>query len=208
MAEAGGSAGAGGDAGAGEAATSEADFLRGRLLIAMPDMPDPRFQRSLVYLCEHNAEGALGLVVNRPAEDLTIADLLGKLEIEIDDEDAGRERLGLGGPVEPGRGFVLHSADVRIPGSSLDVSDAVALTGTLDILRAIANGDGPRRRLVALGYAGWGPGQLEREFRENGWLACEADDALLFGEDAEGKWESALAKLGISPAILASGGRA
>ncbi|MEM9782953.1 MAG: YqgE/AlgH family protein [Pseudomonadota bacterium] len=191
-----------------ETPDGEAAFLRGQILIAMPTMPDPRFERSLVYLCEHNAEGALGLIVNRTADDLTLADLFGRLEIVIEAEGVADEGLRLGGPVEPGRGFVLHTADFTVPDASLRVTDDVALTGTLEVLHAIAEGRGPRRRFVALGYAGWGPGQLEGELRLNGWLACDADEALLFDPEQTPKWGTALGKLGITAAMLSGGGSA
>ncbi|MEM6972420.1 MAG: YqgE/AlgH family protein [Pseudomonadota bacterium] len=193
---------------AAETPSPAASFLRGQVLIAMPTMPDPRFERSLVYLCEHNTEGALGLIINRTAEDLTLDDLFGRLEITIQAPGVAAESLRLGGPVEPGRGFVLHTADFTVPDASLRVDDEIALTGTLDVLHAIAEGRGPRQRFVALGYAGWGPGQLENELKLNGWLACDADETLLFDTDQDPKWESALGKLGITAAMLSGGGSA
>ncbi|MCL5778791.1 YqgE/AlgH family protein [Limibaculum sp. FT325] len=180
-------------------------FLDGQILIAMPSMSDPRFQRSLVYLCAHSDEGAMGLVVNREAGDLTLADLFGTLGIPLG--AALRDvRVRQGGPVEPGRGFVLHSTDYESAEATMHVNDSVSMTATLDILHAMGAGHGPRDAIVALGYAGWAPGQLEAELRQNGWLTCEADRELLFGDDQSRKWERALAKLGISASMLVSPG--
>jgi putative transcriptional regulator len=170
------------------------DGLTGQLLIAMPNMSDPRFERSVIYVCAHNEEGAMGLVVNKLIGSLTFPDLLQQLGIETGDlED--EIRVHFGGPVETGRGFVLHSADYLHEGS-LQVNEEVALTATVDILREIAKGRGPRRCLLALGYAGWGPGQLDSEIQANGWLNVDADEALLFDDDLEEKWQRAISKLG------------
>lgn len=174
-------------------------YLTGQLLIAMPGMRDPRFARSVVYLCAHNAEGAMGLVVNKLIDSLSFDDLLQQLGIErrINDQMA----IHFGGPVESGRGFVLHSADY-LQDSTLQVDDQIALTATLDVLRDIARGQGPRQRLFALGYAGWGPGQLDAELQANGWLTADADAALVFEGSPAAKWESAIALLGIDPSRL------
>lgn len=180
-------------------------FLDGQILIAMPSMRDPRFQRALVYLCAHSAEGAMGLVVNREAGDLTLGDLYGTLEIPLG-AALGDVRVRYGGPVEPGRGFVLHSADYESPEATMRVAEGIAMTATLDVLQAIGRGHGPRDAIVALGYAGWAPGQLEAELRHNGWLTCEADRELLFGDEQPEKWERALRKLGISASMLVSPG--
>lgn len=183
-------------------------FLDGQLLIAMPSMRDPRFRRSLVYLCAHSAEGAMGLVVNREAGTLTLDDLFGTLEIPLG-AALRAVHVRYGGPVEPGRGFVLHSTDFESPETTLHVTGDVAMTATVEVLHAIGAGRGPRDAIVALGYAGWAPGQLEAELRQNGWLNCEPDRELLFGDDQGPKWDRALAKLGISAATLLSpGGRA
>jgi len=171
-------------------------YLTGQLLIAMPGMRDPRFSRSVVYLCAHNAEGAMGLVVNKLIDSLSFDDLLKQLGIERRIEEA--IDIHFGGPVESGRGFVLHSADY-LQDSSLQVDDGIALTATLDVLRDIARGQGPRRRLFALGYAGWGPGQLDAELQANGWLTAQADAGLVFEGSAGAKWDSAIAGLGIDP---------
>lgn len=174
--------------------------LSGQLLVAMPGMTDPRFTQTVIYMCAHNADGAMGLVINRTIESLTFPDLL---------EQLGIENVGLGdpisihfgGPVESGRGFVLHTADY-VQEATMVVDGSVALTATVDILKVIANGGGPKRRLLALGYAGWGPGQLDAEIKANGWLNVAADEDLLFGDDLDAKWTQAMAKIGIDPRLL------
>lgn len=173
----------------------------------MPDMSDPRFQRSLVYLCSHSDEGAMGLIVNKRAERLTVAKLLKRLDIPFQDalDDAP---VLYGGPVETMRGFVLHSSDYDADDGTLKVDGETSMSFSLEVLRAIADGEGPRLTAVALGYAGWAPGQLEGELQENGWLSCAPDEQLLFDPDDEGKWEAALAKIGVNPAMLMSGGSA
>jgi putative transcriptional regulator len=187
---------------------SDADFLDGRILIAMPGMQDPRFAKSLVYLCAHSSDGAMGLIVNKRADKLKLKDLFSKLGIPIG-KVMGKVPVHYGGPVETGRGFVLHSSDYHAEDATLKVDDETSMTATLDVLQAMAMNRGPGRSIVALGYAGWAPGQLETELQENGWLACPADPDLLFGDDEDGKWDRALAKLGIHPAMLSStGGRA
>ena len=179
---------------------SDDSYLTGQLLIAMPTMRDPRFQRTVIYMCAHNEEGAMGLVVNRLIGSITFPDLLQQLS--IDHEDVSDEiRVHFGGPVESGRGFVLHSGEYQ-QDSTLQVNDAVALTATTDILRDIAAGAGPRRSLLALGYAGWGPGQLDDEIQANGWLNVEADEILVFDRDLDGKWEQAISKLGFEMTML------
>ncbi len=175
-------------------------YLVGQLLIAMPGMRDPRFARTVVYICAHSPEGAMGLVINRVLDSLTFDELLDQLGIE---GTALRPSVAVhfGGPVETGRGFVLHSPDYRQDGT-LSVADDVSLTATVDILRAIALGEGPRHHLLALGYAGWGPGQLDGEIRANGWLNVTADEQLVFNTDLESKWDLAMAKIGIDPRML------
>ena len=175
-------------------------YLTGQLLVAMPGMQDPRFIKSVIYMCAHNSDGAMGLVINRLIESLSFPDLLAQLGIEsvgIGDQI----KIHFGGPVESSRGFVLHSSDYRRD-ATLVVDEQVALTATVDILKAIAAGGGPRHSLLALGYAGWGPGQLDDEIKANGWLHVSADDDLVFGEDMDAKWERAMAKLGIDPRML------
>jgi len=184
------------------------DFLDGQMLIAMPGMQDPRFHRSLVYLCAHSADGAMGLIVNKTADGLKLKDLFEKLGIPLGGGIA-TEPVHYGGPVETGRGFVLHSSDYHSDDATMKVDDGTSMTATLDILHAMASNRGPHRAIVALGYAGWAPGQLEAELQANGWLACAADEELLFGADEDTKWDKALAKIGVHPAMLSStGGRA
>ena len=175
-------------------------YLVGQLLVAMPGMQDERFAKTVIYMCAHNAEGAMGLVVNRSLDALSFPDLLEQLEIDtsntMDDVD-----VLFGGPVETGRGFVLHSPDYLQEGTMV-VADGVALTATVEILRAIASGNGPQRHLLALGYAGWGPGQLDSEIKANGWLNVGADDGLVFDSNLNTKWDRAMSKLGIDPSML------
>jgi putative transcriptional regulator len=173
--------------------------LAGQLLIAMPQMQDHRFVRSVIFLCAHNEEGAMGLVVNKIIEHVTLPELLDKLGIPAAGL-TGLSRVHAGGPVEEGRGFVLHSDDY-VEENTLVVGK-MALTATLDILRAIGRGKGPRRSMLALGYAGWGPGQLDAEMQDNGWLHVPADEGIIFDEDVADKWQRALAKLGIDPLAL------
>ena len=158
-------------------------------------MQDPRFARTVILMCAHNEEGAMGIVINKLIGQLTMAELLKQLGIAAEGF-AGPSAVHFGGPVEGGRGFVLHSADY-IENATLSIGKSLALTATLDILRAIARGEGPTRSLLALGYAGWGPGQLDAEIQANGWLTVAADDELVFGPDQCDKWERALAKLGV-----------
>ena len=174
--------------------------LVGQLLVAMPGMRDPRFAKTVVYMCAHSPEGAMGLVLNRVVESLTFGDLLEQLGIAP--PPAGDViHVHFGGPVETGRGFVLHSSDYKQDGTLVVASD-FSLTATVDILRAIAAGQGPRHRLLVLGYAGWGPGQLDGEIRANGWLHVAADEALVFDANLDSKWDRAMAKIGIDPRML------
>lgn len=174
---------------------SDNGYLTGQLLVAMPTMRDPRFTRSVIYLCAHNSEGAMGLVVNRLVGSITFPDLLEQLGIEPGGE-SGSIRVHFGGPVEAERGFVLHSTDY-VQSGTMVVDRDVALTGTIDILRDMAGGHGPRKSLLALGYAGWGPGQLDAEIQANGWLSVSADESLVFDEGLDDKWERAIGKIGI-----------
>lgn len=187
---------------------SDASFLDGQLLIAMPGMGDLRFERSVIFVCAHSPEGAMGLIVNKPAPELRFTDLLAQLKIPAGGARP-ETRVHFGGPVEHGRGFVLHSSDYGVAGSSLRVNAAFAMTATIDILRDMARGAGPDHALLALGYSGWGPGQLEGEIQANGWLTAEADAELVFGLHDTKKWEAALRSLSIDPRLLsAEGGRA
>jgi len=175
-------------------------YLTGQLLVAMPSMADPRFERSVIYVCVHNEDGAMGLVINKLMESLTFNELLEQLEIapaQTEDEI----RIHFGGPVETGRGFVLHSQEYQQDGTVI-MEEGVGLTATVDILRDIADGKGPRDHLLALGYAGWGPGQLDGEMQENAWLNVPPDEQLVFGGSLESKWERSLAKIGVDLTLL------
>lgn len=190
--------------------TPRPGYLDGQVLVAMPTIRDERFARSVIYVCAHSDEGAMGIVVNQPAQNIKFRDLLIQLEV-VPTENliqvpprAEAIRVLKGGPVETGRGFVLHSADFFIENSTLPIDEGICLTATLDILKAIANGQGPESAVLALGYAGWAPGQLESEIHANGWLNCEADSDLVFGRDADGKYALALQKIGVDPAKLSS----
>ena len=185
-------------------------YLDGQLLIAMPVMSDRRFARSVIYLCAHSEDGAMGLVINQRASHISFPDLLERLGIVPSRAEDGLPKdinsmpIHVGGPVETGRGFVLHSSDYFATDSTLPIEDGVCLTATIDILKAMATGEGPNRAMLALGYAGWSPGQLESEIQANGWLNCPADDDLIFGSDVEAKYVRALAKIGIDPSHLVS----
>ena len=179
------------------------NFLEGKLLIALPGMSDPRFVKSVIFMCAHSHDGAMGIMINRPVEGLSFRELMQKLELEITPEAAERPVL-FGGPVETGRGFVLHSGDYDTADATLPVSEDVSLTATIEILRAMGQGKGPRKALFALGYAGWGPGQIEDEIRANGWIHCDTDAALLFDSALESKWSRAVRKLGIDLSALTS----
>jgi putative transcriptional regulator len=175
--------------------------LAGHLLLAMPQMLDPRFARSVIYLCAHSDDaGAMGLVINKLLGPLTMGELFAQLDIAPSDIVKARP-VHFGGPVEAGRGFVLHTADYNEE-ATLVVDGDIALTATLDILRAIGNGRGPRQSLFAIGYAGWGPGQLDAEIQANGWLSVAADDDIIFDADHDGKWRRALGKLGVDLSML------
>ncbi|MGE4253526.1 MAG: YqgE/AlgH family protein [Parvibaculaceae bacterium] len=188
----------------------KSSFLDGQMLIAMPGMSDPRFDRSVIFMCAHSDNGAMGIIVNKRAPMISFSELLERLDILPQEnrirlpDDVQSMLVQFGGPVEPGRGFVLHTSDYFSADTSLPIDERVALTATLDILRAIAGGQGPRRSLLALGYAGWAPGQLEDEIHRNGWLSCAADEDLLFGHDLDSKYLNALHKIGVDPAMLSS----
>ncbi len=179
---------------------STSGYLTGQLLIAMPTMQDPRFERSVIYMCIHNADGAMGLIVNRALESLTFRDLLSQLELGIDDPSSDIT-VQYGGPVETGRGFVLHTLEYEQDGTIV-VDDKIGLTATTEVLRDIALDQGPRRAILALGYAGWGPGQLDNEIQQNAWLNVPADDAIIFDVEIDSRWERAIAKIGIDVSLL------
>ena len=185
-------------------------YLDGQMLIAMPALQDGPFSRSVIYMCAHSTDGAMGIIVNHPAANINFPDLLVQLEV-IPAADriqlpsrAETVKVLKGGPVETQRGFVLHSSDFFIEDSTLPIDDGVCLTATLDILKAIARGEGPKSALLALGYAGWAPGQLENEINQNGWLHCAADLDLIFGQNTEAKYEQAMRKIGIDLGMLSS----
>lgn len=185
-------------------------YLDGQFLVAMPGLADERFARSVIYLCAHSADGAMGIILNKAVDDLNMPDLLIQLDIATEaDAIRLRERVGhmpvlMGGPVDAKRGFVLHSDDFHIAQSTLIIDDGICLTATVEILRAIATGEGPANAVLALGYAGWQPGQLENEIMANGWLTCPADPDLIFHTELGAKYERTLRSNGIDPAMLSS----
>ncbi len=180
--------------------TGEGDSLQAQLLIAMPSMQDERFQRSVIFMCSHTADsGAMGLMINKQLPNLQFADLARQLEIEA--ADSPPITMHFGGPVETGRGFVLHSDDYRRE-ATIPMAEGVAMTATVDILRAMASGSGPGDAILALGYAGWAPGQLEQEIQRNDWLHCDADSEIIFQVPLDSKWEAAVRRIGIEPAML------
>lgn len=182
--------------------------LVGKCLISMPDMPDPRFQSSVIFVCAHSPEGAMGIIVNKPVHDVELSDLMDQLSIPKGPADPNLP-VYFGGPVEHGRGFVLHSSEYRSDLSTMDAGASFAMTATIDILEDISAQNGPEHVLIALGYAGWGPGQLEQEIVANGWLVAEVGPEIIFDLPDSKKWSAALGVLGIDPAILSSsGGRA
>jgi len=184
-------------------------YLDGHFLISMPSISDGPFARTVVYICAHSAEGAMGITINRPAEQITFHDLLVQLDIIPDGPEirlpgaAGRMQVQRGGPVETGRGFVLHSSDYFVENSTLPIDERVSLTATLEILKAIAAGNGPQNAMLALGYAGWSPGQLDSEIQANGWLHCPALPELIFDTNLDGKYDRALSLLGVDLSRLA-----
>jgi putative transcriptional regulator len=184
-------------------------YLDGQLLVAMPLMTDRRFARSVIYMCAHSEEGAMGLIINQRAHHISFAGLLERLGIETASEEGVANNIlamsvHVGGPVETGRGFVLHTSDYFAADSTLLIDSGVCLTATIDILKAIASGGGPNRSILALGYAGWAAGQLESEIQGNGWLSCPADADLIFDADVDNKYRRVLSKLGIDPSHLVS----
>lgn len=185
--------------------------LTGKILIAMPGMRDPRFERSVVLICAHSENGTMGLVLNRPLPEIGFSDLLGQLGIDTSDQTR-QVQVHFGGPVEPGRGFVLHRVAPMQgddPEGMMRIGPDLAMTTTRDILEDLAQGDGPGEAVLALGYAGWDAGQLENEMLANGWLTGEMGDDLIFGRDDEGKWGAALRAQGVDPSLLsATAGRA
>ena len=180
--------------------SQDGSYVTGQLLIAMPGMRDERFAKSVIYMCAHSEEGAMGLVLNQRLDSLTFAELISQLE--LDEKHLSRDvPVHFGGPVESGRGFVLHTSDYQ-QDATLEVVNGVALTATVEILKAIAQGKGPQKSLLALGYAGWGPGQLDMEIRANGWLQVPSDSEIIFDIEPDTKWERAIQRLGIDPRML------
>ena len=181
----------------------EGGFFAGQLLIAMPGISDPRFERAVILVCAHDNEHAMGVAVNRPVDGLTVPDVLEKLKIKAT-ITVPRDLVLMGGPVERERGFVVHTDDYRSE-HSLEVGGGVALSATREVLEAMAGQEpGPRLSRLTLGYAGWGAGQLENEIKENVWLTCDPDEALIFDDDFSRKWNRALAKLGVDPRRLST----
>ena len=175
-------------------------YLPGHFLIAMPGMADPRFSKSVIYLCTHNEDGAMGLVVNKLIGSLSFKELLKQMEIETGNFNSNVE-VHFGGPVESGRGFVLHSTDYN-SAETMQVNNDFAVTATVEVLKSIAGGKGPNNVMFALGYSGWAPGQLDTEMQNNGWLHCKADLSIVFGADNEAKWKLAAAKMGVDLSLL------
>jgi putative transcriptional regulator len=185
-------------------ASASGAYLTGRLLVAMPGIEDPRFERAVVFVCAHDADHAMGLTINRPVEGLTVSRLLAQLKVKAPAKPL-KELVLVGGPVDQERGFVLHTDDYACEPSSVAVGAGIVLTATREVLEAMSAGDAhPRRAVMALGYAGWDGGQLEREIRHNVWLTCDADESLLFGDDHEHKWSRALAKIGVAAERLSA----
>lgn len=186
----------------------EVTNLTGKLLIAMPVMGDDRFAKSVVYICAHSNAGTMGLIVNKPSPDIRFSNLLEQLEIETGPE-IRKIRIHVGGPVEKARGFILHSTDYKSEEGTIEVDDRISMTATMDVIEEIAHGTGPSQAMMALGYAGWGPGQLESEIARNGWLICDADEDIVFGRANDHKWTAALKGLGVDPLLLSeTAGRA
>lgn len=179
-------------------------YLSGQLLIAMPQMTDSRFHKSVIYLCAHSEDGAMGLVVNKVLDNLTVPELMAHLEVDVPAKiRLTTDKIHFGGPMETARGFVLHSPDYADDGTRM-IGHGLALTATIDILRAIGRGEGPRNTLLALGYASWSPGQLDAEIQANSWLNAPADEAIVFGLENDTKWQRAIGRLGIDAGMLSS----
>jgi putative transcriptional regulator len=179
---------------------SKTGYLTGQLLIAMPQMRDSRFTRAVVYLCAHNPDGAMGIVINKVLDNLTLPELMEHLSVPTPIE-LPPGKVHFGGPVETARGFVLHSCDY-VESGTVVIGHGLALTATIEILKAIGRGDGPRQNLLALGYAGWGPGQLDAEIQANSWLSAPADEAIVFDGEVDSKWQRAIGRLGIDITLL------
>ena len=179
--------------------------LNGKLLIAMPGIGDRNFDKSVIYICSHSEGGTMGLIVNKPSADLKLSDLFEQLSI-IPNRSVPSETIYIGGPVEHGRGFILHSCDYLAKDSSLNVSDTINMTASLEILEDISKGKGPNKYLLSLGYSGWAPGQLETEIQANGWLICDTPEEYLFTTKDDEKWDIALKVIGIDSGMLSTVG--
>lgn len=188
---------------------SETTKLTGRLLIATPDMGDPRFKNAVIYICSHDRSGAMGIIINKQMVKgggaLQLSDMLQNIGIDGDVMVADTPVLE-GGPVDIDRGFVLHSADYFKTETSLKLSNTLSLTSTKDVLEALVKEDAPEKAMLAVGYSGWGAGQIERELQQNAWIVADADEAIIFDTDLDGKWTKALAGLGIRPEMLSRHG--
>ena len=183
-------------------------FLLGKLLIALPGMPDKRFEKTVIFMCAHSDEGAMGLIVNKPFEGISFRELVERLDVRVT-ANTPEPPIMFGGPVGAGQGFVLHTSEFGNGEATMPVTSEISLTATIDILRAIAEGRGPEKALFALGYAGWGPGQIESELSSNGWIHCDTRKAILFDLDCDDKWRAALATLGADiSGLSAEAGRA
>ncbi len=189
------------EAGDGDSISAMSDTLAGKLLVAMPGIGDPRFDRSVIMLCSHNAEHAMGVMVNKPKTELTLGEVLGHFGIASGEETAGLIVLD-GGPVRPDRGYVLHSEDFAAGGNTQSVAPGIRLTSSRDVLQAVAGEKAPARFVLALGCAGWGAGQIEEELKQNAWLVVDASDAIVFAAKHEDKWAAAIRTLGFDPAQL------
>lgn len=184
--------------------TANSNYLTGRILLAMPGLDDPRFHRAVIFLCAHDEKGAMGLIVNHTLPGLELQELMAQLDIVPAQEtinNGAHMPVLSGGPVEAARGFVLHTTDFK-QSDTIEIDERFSITGTVDALKAIAQGNGPHKMLFVLGYAGWDPGQLDQELQQNAWLVADADPDLIFRPSAEQKWEDAVRKLGIDPAML------
>lgn len=176
---------------------------QGKLLLATPKMADFRFERSVILICSHSSNGAMGIIVNKPTLDWKFEDVLKQLKINTKLSRPSQD-VFFGGPVEYGRGFIVHSDDYEVPEVTVHIKENYRLTANADILCDMANGKGPKSSLLALGYAGWAPGQLEDELLSDSWLMCDPDSNLIFSENSENKWSAALSKMGVSPSHLAT----
>ena len=183
---------------------SEGGFLTGKLIIAMPAMSDPRFKRSVICICAHSENGAIGLIINKLVESLSFSKISKQLKLNRNDMKVGYSgSIYFGGPVETGRGFILHSTDYSIKGSTV-INEQITMTASTQILQALADGEGPKKSIIALGYAGWGPGQLDAELQANAWISIDADQELIFANKIADKWDKAFEKIGVTPALLSS----